>query len=157
MNWLWISGLVVVLDQITKTIADSKLDLRVPVEVFPSLNMTLCYNKGAAFSILSNAGGWQRWFLMAISIIISIALVYWLRDVDKNRKFLTWGLTLILGGAVGNLIDRSLYGYVIDFIDVYYEYWHFPAFNIADSAISVGASLLIIDMFTYKEPDIKSL
>jgi len=153
MNWSWISGLVVVLDQITKYIADSKLDLRVPGEVFPGLNMTLYYNKGAAFSFLSNAGGWQRWFFMAISIAVSLALVYWLRDVDKNRKALTWGLALILGGAVGNLIDRSLFGHVIDFIDVYYENWHWPAFNIADSAISVGASLLIIDMFTYKEPD----
>ena len=153
MNWLWISGLIVVLDQITKTIADRNLDLRVPVEVFPGLNMTLCYNKGAAFSFLSNAGGWQRWFFMAISLVVSIALVYWLRDVDKNRKALTWGLTLILGGAVGNLIDRSMYGYVIDFIDVYYEYWHFPAFNIADSAIFVGVSLLIFDMFTYREPE----
>jgi len=153
MNWLWISGLIIVLDQITKTIADRNLDLRVPVEVFPGLNMTLCYNKGAAFSFLSNAGGWQRWFFMAISLVVSIALVYWLRDVDKNRKALTWGLTLILGGAVGNLIDRSMYGYVIDFIDVYYEYWHWPAFNIADSAIFVGASLLIFDMFTYREAD----
>ena len=78
-------------------------------------------------------------------------LVYWLRDVDKSRKYLYWGLTLILGGAVGNLIDRSLYGYVIDFIDVYYDYWHYPAFNIADSAISIGAGLLIVDIFTYKE------
>ena len=153
MNWLWISGLIIVLDQITKTIADRNLDLRVPVEVFPGLNMTLCYNKGAAFSFLSNAGGWQRWFFMAISLVVSIALVYWLRDVDKNRKALTWGLTLILGGAVGNLIDRSIFGYVIDFIDVYYEYWHWPAFNIADSAIFVGASLLIFEMFTYREAD----
>ena len=153
MNWLWTSGLVAVLDQITKTIADSRLDLRVPFEVIPGLNMTLCYNKGAAFSILSNAGGWQRWFLIAVSLIISIVLVFWLRNVDKNRKFLASGLALILGGAVGNLIDRSLFGYVIDFIDVYYKYWHWPAFNIADSAISVGASLLIIDMFTYREQD----
>ena len=153
MNWLWISTLVVVLDQITKYIADSNLDLRVPVEVFPSLNMTLCYNKGAAFSFLSNAGGWQRWFLMAISFVISLVLVFWLRNVDKNRKSLAWGLALILGGAIGNLIDRTLYGYVIDFIDVYYDYWHWPAFNIADSAISIGAGLLILDMFTYKETE----
>ena len=151
MKWLWISGLVVVLDQITKYIADSNLDLRVPLEVIPNLNMTLCYNKGAAFSILSNAGGWQRWVLMAISMLVSVALVYWLHQADKNRKLLRWGLTLVLGGALGNLIDRSLYGYVIDFIDVYYEYWHWPAFNIADSAISVGAALLIIDMFIYTE------
>lgn len=153
MNWLWISGLVVLLDQITKYLADSRLDLRVPFEVFTGLNLTLYYNKGAAFSFLSNAGGWQRWVLMSISLIISIALVFWLREVEKNRKHLSWGLTLILGGAIGNLIDRSLYGYVIDFIDVYYQHWHWPAFNIADSAISAGAGLLIIDMFTYKEPD----
>ena len=153
MNWFWISSLVVVLDQITKYIADSNLDLRVPVEVFLGLNMTLCYNKGAAFSFLSNAGGWQRWFLMAISFVISLVLVFWLRNVDKDRKSLAWGLALILGGAIGNLIDRTLYGYVIDFIDVYYDYWHWPAFNIADSAISIGAGLLILDMFTYKETE----
>lgn len=153
MNWLWISSLVVVLDQITKYIADRNLDLRVPVEVFLGLNMTLFYNKGAAFSFLSNAGGWQRWFLMTISFVISLVLVFWLRNVDKNRKSLAWGLALILGGAIGNLIDRTLYGYVIDFIDFYYDYWHWPAFNIADSAISIGAGLLILDMFTYKETE----
>ena len=153
MNWLWISTVIVVFDQITKYIADSNLDLRVPIEVFPSLNMTLCYNKGAAFSILSNAGGWQRWFLMAISFVFSLVLVFWLRDVDNNRKSLAWGLAFILGGAIGNLIDRTLYGYVIDFIDVYYGHWHWPAFNIADSAISIGAGLLILDMLTYKETE----
>jgi signal peptidase II len=153
MNWLWISSLVVVLDQITKYIADRNLDLRVPVEVFLGLNMTLFYNKGAAFSFLSNAGGWQRWFLMTLSFVFSLVLVFWLRNVDKNRKFLAWGLALILGGAIGNLIDRTLYGYVIDFIDFYYDYWHWPAFNIADSAISIGAGLLILDMFTYKETE----
>ncbi len=153
MNWLWVSGLVIVFDQITKYIADNNLDLRVPLEVFSGLNMTLCYNKGAAFSILSNAGGWQRWFLMAVSFLFSVAVIVWLRDVDKSRKYLYWGLALILGGAIGNLIDRTMFGYVIDFIDVYYQYWHWPAFNIADSAISIGAGLLILDMFTYKETD----
>jgi signal peptidase II len=153
MNLLWLSGLVVVLDQATKYIAEASLDYRMPVDIFPGLNMTLVYNKGAAFSFLSDAGGWQRWFFMALSFIISIALVYWLRTVDKNRQYLAWGLALILGGAVGNLIDRSLYGHVIDFIDVYYSTWHWPAFNIADSAISLGAALLILDMFTHKETD----
>jgi signal peptidase II len=153
VNWLWISGLVVVLDQFTKYIADSKLDLHVPLEIFPNLNMTLHYNKGAAFSLLSNADGWQRWLLMVISLVACIALFYWLRKVDKNRKLLTLGIVFILGGAVGNLIDRSLYGHVIDFIDVYYKYWHWPAFNIADSAISVGASLLLIDIFVYAKPE----
>jgi signal peptidase II len=151
MYLLWFSGLVIVLDQLTKTIAEASLDYRVPVNIFTGLNMTLVYNKGAAFSFLSDAGGWQRWFFMALSTIISIALVFWLRTVDKNRKYLAWGLALILGGAIGNLIDRSLYGYVIDFIDVYYSSWHWPAFNIADSAISLGAGLLILDMFLHRE------
>ena len=153
MKWLWLSGLVVVLDQLTKYIAESSLDYRLPVNVFTSLNMTLVYNRGAAFSFLSDAGGWQRWFFMGFSIIISIALVYWLRSVDKNRLYLASGLALILGGAIGNLIDRSLYGHVIDFIDVYYSSWHWPAFNIADSAITLGAGLLILDMFTHKETE----
>lgn len=155
MNWFWISGLIIVLDQITKYIADSNLYLRVPVEVIPGLNMTLCYNKGAAFSFLSNAGGWQRWFFMGISIVVSIAIAHCLRNVDPKRATLAWGLALILGGAIGNLIDRSLFGYVIDFIDVYYEHWHWPAFNIADSAISLGAGLLIVDIFTNNEPCLK--
>lgn len=150
---LWVSGLVVILDQITKYIAETNLDYRVPDNVFTGLNMTLVYNEGAAFSILSDAGGWQRWFFIALSIVISIALVYWLRNVDKSRVYLAWGLALILGGAIGNLIDRSLYGHVIDFIDVYYSIWHYPAFNIADSAIFVGAGLLILDMFTYRETE----
>ncbi len=151
MKYYLISVLVVVLDQITKYIADTSLDYRVPVNVMPSLNMTLVYNQGAAFSFLSDAGGWQRWFFMALSLIISIVLIVWLRTVDKNRRYLAWGLALILGGAIGNLIDRTLYGHVIDFIDAYYRSWHWPAFNIADSAIFLGACLLILDMFTYKE------
>ena len=153
MHWLWISLPVIVADQVTKYIADSRLDLRVPDEVIPGLNWTLCYNKGAAFSFLSNAGGWQRWFLMTVSFAVSVALIVWLRQIDSNRKLLYWGLALVLGGAVGNLIDRALYGYVIDFIDVYYRYWHWPAFNIADTAISAGAGLLILDLFNYRETD----
>ena len=153
MHWLWISGPVIVFDQITKYIADNNLDLRVPEDVLPGLNWTLCYNKGAAFSILANAGGWQRWFLMTVSFGVSLVLIIWLRNIDRNRKPLYWGLALVLGGAIGNLIDRTIYGYVIDFIDVYYRYWHYPAFNIADSAVSIGAGLLILDMFTYKESD----
>ena len=152
MKYFWISGLVIVLDQITKYVADNSLDYRLPVNVFTGLNMTLVYNQGAAFSFLADAGGWQRWFFMSLSLVISIVLIYWLRTVEKGRIYLATGLALILGGAIGNLIDRSLYGYVIDFIDVYYRSWHYPAFNIADSAIVVGAGLLILDMIKYKEP-----
>lgn len=152
MKYFWISGLVIVLDQITKYVADNSLDYRLPVNVFTGLNMTLVYNQGAAFSFLADAGGWQRWFFMGLSLVISIVLIYWLRTVEKGRIYLATGLALILGGAIGNLIDRSLYGYVIDFIDVYYRSWHYPAFNIADSAIVAGAGLLILDMIKYKEP-----
>ena len=153
MKWLWLSAVVVILDQVTKWIADTRLAFRVPEEVFPGLNMTLVYNRGAAFSFLSEAGGWQRWFFITLSTIISGVLIYWLRSVDRDRIYLASGLALILGGAVGNLIDRSLYGHVIDFIDVYYQHWHWPAFNIADSAIVAGAGLLILDMFTHKEKE----
>ena len=90
---------------------------------------------------------------MIVSFAVSVALIAWLLNVDRSRKPLYWGLALVLGGAVGNLIDRTLYGYVIDFIDVYYQYWHWPAFNVADSAISIGAGLLILDLFTYRETD----
>ena len=152
MKYFWISGLVIVLDQITKYVADNSLDYRLPVNVFTGLNMTLVYNQGAAFSFLADAGGWQRWFFMGLSLVISTVLIYWLRTVEKDRIYLATGLALILGGAIGNLIDRSLYGYVIDFIDVYYRSWHWPAFNIADSAIVAGAGLLILDMIKYKEP-----
>jgi signal peptidase II len=146
MKWLWLSGLVVVLDQITKLVADSQLVFHRPVAVFPGLSFTLLYNEGAAFSFLSDAGGWQRWFFMLLSLVISLVLILWLRSVDKHKLFLAAGIALILGGAVGNLIDRSLYGYVIDFIDVYYRQYHWPAFNLADSAITLGAALLIIDL-----------
>ncbi len=151
MNWIWLSTFVIVFDQITKYIADTRLDYHAPVNVFTGLNMTLVYNKGAAFSFLSNAGGWQRWFFMVLSLGISIALIIWLRKLKQEQVILTTGLALILGGAIGNLIDRALFGYVIDFIDVYYSTYHWPAFNVADSAITLGAGLLIFDMFKHRE------
>ena len=151
MKWLWLTSLVVALDQVTKYIAENNLSYCAPVNVFPGFSMTLIYNKGAAFSFLSDAGGWQRWFLMIISIVISTALIIWLRNVEKNRVHLALGISLILGGAIGNLIDRSIYGHVIDFIEVYYRDWHWPHFNIADSAIVIGAGLLIYYLFKETE------
>jgi signal peptidase II len=114
--------------------------------IFPGFNFTLIYNEGAAFSFLSNAGGWQRWAFTALSIVISIVLIVWLKTLDRNKRVLAAGLAFILGGAIGNVIDRILYGHVIDFIDVYYKSHHWPAFNLADSAITLGACLLIFDM-----------
>jgi len=138
---------IIVLDQATKLLAEYYLNYRQPVAVFPHFNFTLVYNKGAAFSFLSNAGGWQRWFFICLSTTVSIALVIWLQKLKPEQKLQTISIAMILGGAIGNLIDRSLYGHVIDFLDIYYQQHHWPAFNIADSAITVGAFLLIIDSF----------
>ncbi len=146
-HWLWISLLVIVLDQVTKLVADGSLTLHQPVTIMPMFNFTLMYNQGAAFSFLSDAGGWQRWFFILLSTAISVILVIWLRRLKQYQKLQTVAIALILGGAIGNLIDRSLYGYVVDFIDVYYQHHHWPAFNIADSAIVIGAGLLILDTF----------
>ena len=154
MKWLWLTGLVVVLDQVTKYFAELNLSYCAPVKVIPGFfSMTLVYNKGAAFNFLSDAGGWQRWFLMLVVIAICLFLLAWLRTIEKNRIHLSVGIALVLGGAIGNLIDRSLYGHVIDFIEIYYRDWHYPHFNIADSAISIGAGLLIYDIFKYSHPN----
>lgn len=144
LNWLWISGLVIILDQITKWIADRSLELHVPVPIMPSFNFTLVYNTGAAFSFLSEAGGWQRWFFSLLTISICVVLLIWLKRLDEHEKPAAIGLSLVLGGALGNLIDRLMYGYVIDFIQWYYHGYYWPTFNIADSAISVGATLLVV-------------
>jgi signal peptidase II len=151
MKWLWLSVLIVALDQLTKKIAEAELLLHEPIAIFPSFNFTLMYNKGAAFSFLSDAGGWQRTFFVALSTIISIFLFFWLKQIcsdekQKNNQLLQIAIALILGGAIGNLIDRAMTGAVVDFIQLYYSTYYFPAFNIADSAITVGAGLLILDM-----------
>ena len=145
-HWAWITALVIILDQITKILADNQLQYHVPVEVMPMFNLTLMYNKGAAFSFLASAGGWQRWFFLTLTSVVSIFLFIWIRKLKTHQTFQYIALALILGGAIGNLIDRAVYGHVIDFLDVYYQQSHWPAFNIADSAIFIGAVLLIIDI-----------
>lgn len=141
--WLWLSLGVIVLDHLTKFIASSSLEYGVPVPVFPGFNFTLAHNLGAAFSFLSDAGGWQRWFFTVLALGVSVWLIWWLRRLNARVWTECAALALILGGAIGNVIDRVRLGYVVDFIDVYYGRWHWPAFNIADSAITVGAALLI--------------
>ncbi|MFW2371877.1 MAG: signal peptidase II [Gammaproteobacteria bacterium] len=150
-NWLWITLLVIILDQISKIAADQFLQYQQPLALMPLFNFTLVYNQGAAFSFLSDAGGWQRWFFIVLSLVISVVLVFWLLKLKPQQQLQTTSIALILGGAIGNLIDRSIYGHVIDFIDVYYDIHHWPAFNIADSAIFLGALLLIIDSFKNHE------
>lgn len=151
MKWLWLSVITVILDQLTKKVAEAELLLHQPVAIFPSFNFTLMYNKGAAFSFLSDAGGWQRILFVSLSTIISIFLFFWLKQIcrdeqQKDNQLLQIAISFILGGAVGNLIDRALTGEVVDFIQLYYSTYYFPAFNIADSAITLGAALLILDM-----------
>jgi len=144
-KWLWITILVITLDQISKILADHFLQYHQPVSLMPMFNFTLMYNPGAAFSFLANQGGWQRWFFLALTSIVSVFIFLWIRKLKPQQVLQYTALALILGGALGNLIDRAIYGHVIDFLDVYYQQHHWPAFNIADSAISVGAVLLIYD------------
>ena len=145
LKWTWLSLLVIVLDQITKQLSTAYLNYAEPVAVMPLFNLTLVHNTGAAFSFLAQAGGWQRWFFALIAVAVSTGILYWLRKLEPEKRWEAVGLSLVLGGAVGNLIDRVLYGYVVDFLDFYYGTAHYPAFNVADIAISAGAAVLIID------------
>lgn len=141
--------LVLILDQASKYWIVDVFALYESVSVLPGLNITYVQNTGAAFSFLSDAAGWQRWLFITLSSAVSIGLIVWIYTLPVTWRWLAAALALILGGAVGNLIDRIIHGYVIDFIDVYYGKWHFPAFNIADSAISIGVVMLIIDTFWF--------
>jgi signal peptidase II len=151
LNWLWLSVLVVILDQITKAVASHYLAMHAPVQLIPGLNFTLMHNTGAAFSILSQAGGWQRWFFIVLAGTISIAIIVWLANLPARNRWTASALAMILGGATGNLWDRIVLGYVVDYIDVFYRDWHWPAFNIADSAITIGAIMLIIDAIWFNQ------
>jgi signal peptidase II len=147
LKWLWLSALAIALDQASKLVVDNTMQLYQSIPLMPYFNLTYVHNTGAAFSFLSEAGGWQRWFFAALALIISIVLSVWLARLQKHETLLALALSLILGGAVGNLIDRLAYGYVIDFMDVYYNTWHWPAFNIADSAITLGVMLMLAESF----------
>jgi len=145
LKWLWLSALVLVLDQFSKWLAAGTLEFGVPVELVPMLALRLAHNFGAAFSFLGDAAGWQRWFFVVLAVVVCTVLLVWLGRLQRHETRIALPLSLIIGGAAGNVIDRVLYGYVIDFIDVYYGDWHWPTFNVADSAISVGAALLLFD------------
>jgi signal peptidase II len=145
MKWLWLSALVIALDQASKHWVDASMQLYETIEWLPLFQLTYVRNTGASFSFLAGAGGWQRWLFVGIATTASIAIVFWLRQLSKQRHWEAAAWALVLGGALGNLIDRIRYGYVIDFLDAFYRYWHFPAFNVADSAITVGVAILLID------------
>ncbi|MGZ8161832.1 MAG: signal peptidase II [Methylobacter sp.] len=147
VKWLWLSLLTLILDQGSKLAIDKSMQLYQSIPVMPYFNLTYVHNTGAAFSFLSEAGGWQRWFFAGLALVISVVITIWLVRLKSHETLLAVALALVLGGAVGNLIDRLAYGYVIDFLDVYYQDWHWPAFNIADSAITLGVILMIAESF----------
>ena len=147
LPWFGLAIVVFLLDLYTKNLASAGLEYGQPVYVFPWFNLTLQHNQGAAFSFLNDAGGWQRYLFSAAATVISIALSIWLFLMTRGQWLLALSLGLILGGAIGNLYDRVTLGYVVDFISVHYSNSYFPAFNIADSAISVGAACMLLDSF----------
>ena len=145
IRWYLLAFAVVLLDQYTKGLASGALDYGRPVEIFFWFDLTLHHNTGAAFSFLSDAGGWQRWFFVTIALLISVALVFWMRQLQAGERLTAYGLALIVGGAIGNLIDRVWLGKVIDFLQWHWQEWYWPAFNLADSAITLGVILLLLD------------
>lgn len=147
-RFLWISVAVCIADQATKYFALKYL-MRSEMAVTPFLNFALAFNTGAAFSFLSDAGGWQNIFFAIVAFVVSVIILFMVRRLGANDTQVAVALTLVLGGAAGNVIDRLRFGYVVDFIDVYYRSWHWPTFNIADSAITIGAVLLVMDAFGF--------
>jgi len=139
---LAIATIILLLDQLSKWSALSNLQLGIPEAVLPFMNWLLLLNPGAAFSFLAQGSGWQRWFFTIVGLVACVYIV-WLLRKSQSDKLLCVALSLILGGALGNVLDRIMYGAVVDFIDLHYANWHWPAFNIADSAICIGAALII--------------
>ena len=144
--WLWlgIALITLILDQLTKITVVGAFQLGEALPITSFFNLVRVHNPGAAFSFLANAGGWQRWFFTGLGVAAAGVMVYLLR-MHAGQTLFCLALSLLLGGAIGNVIDRLLYSHVIDFLDFYYGTWHFPAFNVADSAITLGAGLLILD------------
>lgn len=147
-RWWWLVLLLLVVDQVTKQLVHQQMSLGQSIDLLPFFNLTYVRNYGAAFSFLSDAGGWQRWFFTVLAIVMSVIISIWMSRAPAANLKLGLALSLILAGAVGNLIDRSIFGYVIDFFHLYYQNWHYPVFNIADSVICIGAALLIWESFT---------
>ena len=148
LAWLWLSAAVVLADQLTKWWIVASFELYDRVQLLPVFALTRLHNTGAAFSFLASAGGWQRWFFIIVAVAVTSLVCVWLKRMPRaGHGWLAASLALIVGGAVGNVIDRVLHGYVVDFLSVHWERWYFPAFNVADSAITVGAVILLIDSF----------
>ncbi len=142
--WIGIAVLIMVLDQFTKVLVLGSFQLGDSLPITSFFNLVRVHNHGAAFSFLADAGGWQRWFFTGLGVVATVLMVWMLRKHPGQRLFCA-AVSFILGGAVGNVVDRLIHGYVVDFLDFYWGTWHFPAFNLADSAITLGAGLLILD------------
>jgi len=147
LGWLWLTLLCLIVDQVSKHQVVNSMELYESIKVLSFFNITYVHNLGAAFSFLADQGGWQRWFFTAVAAIASIVFIVWLAKTPKEQKLLSIAFALLLSGALGNLIDRVLFGYVIDFLDVYIGSYRWPAFNVADSMIFIGAGLMIFDSF----------
>ena len=144
LMWLGIAIIIVLLDQVTKITTSRPLVYGQSEMITPYFNLVMVYNQGAAFSFLANSGGWQRWFFSGLAFVVSLVII-WMLWKNASQRLFCWSLSLILGGAVGNLIDRLIYGHVIDFLDFHIGTLHWPAFNVADSAITLGAALFVLD------------
>jgi len=150
LRWMALAAAVLLLDQLTKLYIMGQFSLGESRTVNSFFNLVRAHNEGAAFSFLSDAGGWQRWFLTLVSVVVSAVIVVWLTKLPRQRLLEGLGLSLILGGALGNLYDRLTLGYVVDFLDFHWSGWHFAAFNVADMGISVGAGLIIVDALFFQ-------
>ena len=150
--WLMLAGLLIVLDQLSKFWVLATFHFGERLEITSFFNLVLVFNAGAAFSFLADAGGWQKWFFVILALVISAWLVVMIRQ-HANERLLPFALTLVLGGALGNVIDRLRFGAVVDFLDFHVAGWHWPAFNVADSAIVVGVVLLLWQQLTHKEKE----
>jgi signal peptidase II len=142
--WLGLALIICIADQFTKTLILGNYKLGDSTYVLNFFNIVRAHNTGAAFSFLQNAGGWQRWLFTGIGVVATIFIIWMLRS-HAGQKLFAFALACILGGAVGNVVDRLMHGYVVDFLDFHWAGWHFPAFNVADSAITIGAACLILD------------
>ena len=147
-RWLPLAAVVILADQWTKGWIEERFALYESVRVLPVLDITRLHNPGAAFSFLADAGGWQRWFFTGLAAVVSVGIIFWLRQISSRAQpALAAGLALIMGGAIGNVIDRLQHGFVVDFVHAHWGGAYFPAFNVADAAITVGAGLLLFDAF----------
>jgi signal peptidase II len=146
LRWLWIAVIVLVLDRLTKVSIQHNLGLYESINITPFFNFTLAYNTGAAFSFLNSASGWQMWLFGLIALVVTATLLVWLKRLERKQWWMSIALVFIIGGAVGNLWDRICYGHVIDFIQLHAGSFYWPVFNVADSAICIGAFMLVLEV-----------